>query len=361
MSSRVLKQQLSALTKPKAKETELGPKKKELKRRRKSKAKPGATLVPVQEQPDKAKSLSKAARQEILQRNLQYLAAGDTSEHAENARQKMLQVLKSSHVPHTDMLAVDLSLHCLFDCVSSLTLFFKPLPARPEACQAGHKFIMPSQMDPEKPFGLAPKSIASAGLAWTQGSEEARQAAALRPQRTGYISLKSAAGLVLKKTSTSPAIWRPLPATSKQSNILHCSAQSPDRRNSQKHNQTPLSQLIPRLVFSSSCCSRHQHNRFIHFQPIGSRFLSCSTNQAAGTDRHYPSCARTACPTACTATIPLEPCSSATGAAAQPQTAVTPMQHLLQSRPAAVALHQLLVCSPGAVDKHPASGGDPQA
>ncbi len=96
MSSRVLKQQLSALTREKTQDKELGPKKKELKARRKTKAKTTAPSEIAQEQPKQAGKLSQKAKAEILKRNLQYLAAEDSSEHADNARQKMQQVLTSS-------------------------------------------------------------------------------------------------------------------------------------------------------------------------------------------------------------------------------------------------------------------------
>ncbi len=94
MSSRVLKQQLSALTRQKGPDTELGPKKKELKSRRKAKSsKAKATsIAPAQEQADQAQAPFAKDKEETLRRNLEYLAAQKNSDHAARSLAKMQQV-----------------------------------------------------------------------------------------------------------------------------------------------------------------------------------------------------------------------------------------------------------------------------
>lgn len=94
MSSRVLKQQLSALTRQKGETKELALQKKPLKTRRKptaAKAKPGS-LGPPEDNPAEPVQLTKEERKKNLQRNIEYLAAAEASAHAQSAQEKMQQV-----------------------------------------------------------------------------------------------------------------------------------------------------------------------------------------------------------------------------------------------------------------------------
>ncbi|KAK9837759.1 hypothetical protein WJX74_004426 [Apatococcus lobatus] len=96
MSSRVLKQQLSALTRHKGEDKELAPKKKQLKFRRKStatKAKPASPGI-TEDKPEGKPPLSREERKKNLQRNLEYFAAAQASDHAESVQDKMQQVLQ---------------------------------------------------------------------------------------------------------------------------------------------------------------------------------------------------------------------------------------------------------------------------
>ena len=99
MSSRVLKQQLSALTRQKGEDKELAPQKKQLKsQRRSSKAKAkSASLLPRKDKPDTSVQLSEEVRKKNLERNLAYLAATKASNHAQHAQEKMQQVSTSLH------------------------------------------------------------------------------------------------------------------------------------------------------------------------------------------------------------------------------------------------------------------------
>lgn len=94
MSSRVLKQQLSALTRQKGEKKELALQQKPLKSRKKrtaAKAKLGS-LGSAEDDPAKSIPQSKEERKKNLQRNLEYLAAAEASPYAQSAQEKMQQV-----------------------------------------------------------------------------------------------------------------------------------------------------------------------------------------------------------------------------------------------------------------------------